>query len=110
MAANLFVEVHCTQPQWVFQERNQQYSTPIYRIYVNDDLLTERTWIWTPDNTFIKEDMWVQLGKQVTYSLKLVPVLKNPAQAKFMLMNFGSTNTGYTQTRINNNEISFKLQ
>lgn len=109
-AVNLTVEVHCQQPQWVFRGHNKQYATPIYRIYVNADLLTERTWIWTADSTFIKEDIWVQLGKGIKYSLKLEPVLKNQSQAKFLLKNFTSTNSNYSQERISNNEITFKLQ
>ncbi len=107
---NLLVEVHCSQPQWVLQGHNQQYATPIYRIYVNNDLLTERTWIWSADRTYIKEDIWVQLGKGISYSLKLEPVLKNQSQAKFLLKNFTSTNSGYSQERISNTEITFKLQ
>lgn len=107
---NLTVEVHCQQPQWVFQDHNKKYATPIYRIYVNGDLLTERTWIWAADQTYIKEDMWVNLVRNVDYTILLDPMLLNPAQSKFTLMNFTSKNSTYTQQRISNNEISFKLQ
>jgi hypothetical protein len=34
---------------------------PIYRIYVNDDLLTERTWIWTTYDTYIRENIEVDI-------------------------------------------------
>lgn len=32
-----------------------QESTPIYRIYVDDDLLTERTYIWNNEREFVRE-------------------------------------------------------
>jgi hypothetical protein len=39
------VDVHCKQ-------LNQQ---PIYRLYVNDELFTERTWLW--DNVYLEESI-----------------------------------------------------
>ena len=36
----LKVQIHCLQPNWVEHENSR------YRLYVNDDLITERTWIW----------------------------------------------------------------
>lgn len=42
-----------------------------YRIYVDNDLITERTFIWT--NEFIKEHMFVSLGVG-EHSVRLEPV------------------------------------
>lgn len=84
---NLQVEVHCQQPKWVFRQHNLKYQTPIYRIYLNGDLFTERTWVWDSNRVFISEDIWAQLGKNISYTIKLEPVLKLPVQAKFKLTN-----------------------
>jgi hypothetical protein len=43
---SITVEVHALQPRWIYIEQ------PKYRLYVNNDLITERTWIWDL-NTFI---------------------------------------------------------
>jgi hypothetical protein len=34
---------------------------PIYRVYVDGDLLTERTWIWPAYEVFIKENIEVDI-------------------------------------------------
>ena len=36
-------------------------NEPAYRVYVNDDLLTERTWIWPAYEVYIKENLVVEL-------------------------------------------------
>ena len=32
---------------------------PIYRVYINDELFTERTWIWA-DDLYLKEDIQIE--------------------------------------------------
>jgi hypothetical protein len=44
----------------VFCQKNWD-SSPVYRIYVDNDLLTERTWIWPSYEIFIKENILVDL-------------------------------------------------
>lgn len=36
-------------------------SSPVYRVYVDDDLLTERTWAWPSYETYIKEHIEVEV-------------------------------------------------
>ena len=38
---------------------------PVYRVYVNNDLLTERTFIWPGHEVFIRENIEVSLRKGV---------------------------------------------
>lgn len=87
---NITVQVHCTQPTWVGSEKNQ------YRLYINDDLLTERSWIWDT-NTVINENIWVDLASGSTNIIKLIPIL-NPVRsmAKFGLKNL----------MVNDNEVT----
>ena len=38
-----------------------QHGTPAYRVYVDRDLLTERSWIWPAYEIFIQENLEVDL-------------------------------------------------
>lgn len=99
---NIKVQIHCLKPSWVDYEKNK------YRLYINDDMLTERSWIWSI-NTVIDEDIWVSLAPNTVNLIRLESIL-DPVEsiAKFSLMNL----------RVNNNaivdhgeqsELSFKI-
>lgn len=68
---NLKVQVHCLQPGWIEHENSR------YRLYVNDDLITERTWIWNMD-TYIEEELLVDVPEQVSHIIRLETILDNP--------------------------------
>lgn len=55
---------------------------PVYRVYVNDELFTERTWIWT-DN-YLEEILQIQ-AVPGRYRIKLESV--GPDLAKFTVGN-----------------------
>jgi hypothetical protein len=46
---------------------------PAYRLYVNDELLTERTYIWDNSEQYVKEHIVVNLESGV-HTLRLEPV------------------------------------
>jgi hypothetical protein len=48
----LAVDVYC---------KDKLDTSPVYRVYVDNDLLTERTWIWPEYEIYIKEHIEVQL-------------------------------------------------
>jgi len=108
---NINVDIHCSRPNWVFLPNVsiEQYDISYYRLYVDSDLLTERTWIWD-NNTFIKEDIWIEADPNIEHVIKIEPVLKNPAQARFELLNFKVVNKNYQLNRLDINQISFKIQ
>lgn len=108
-ACNLQVEIHCRIPGWVSDPHNANYRTNIYRLYLNNDLLTERSWIWNQEKVFINEDIWAFLDKNVEHTLELRPVLKNPAQAKFKFENFRIIGQ-YNSQAANDNQIKFILK
>lgn len=55
---------------------------PIYRVYVNDELFTERTWIWT--DSYLEEILQIEaLPGQYVIRCELVP----PHLAKLLLTN-----------------------
>lgn len=107
-AVNLTVDVHCHRPKWVFTV-NTRFQNPSYRIYINDDLLTERTWIWDND-TIIQENMWIYVDTSITHTLTIVPVCKIISQAKFKLSNFIVITQPFISEQINDHAISFTLQ
>jgi hypothetical protein len=103
---NIEVNVYCAQPNWVFEK---DYIKPAYRIYANHDLLTERAWLWGKNP--LTENIWLD-GEAKEYSIKLVPILKNPAQAKFRLADLIITNfvaSDYKITKASAYDITFAL-
>ena len=46
------VDVYCTRSE----------GSPIYRLYVDDDLLTERNWAWPAYETYVREHIEVDVG------------------------------------------------
>ena len=58
MLTRIKVEVHCLQPRWADVEKCS------YRLYLNDELMTERTWVWDI-NTWIEEQMLVEVDKNI---------------------------------------------
>jgi len=101
-AVNLTVEVHCLKPSWVNHENNK------YRIYVNDDLLTERTWIWEL-NTLINENIWVIIPANSTNTVRLEQILQDKSVAQFALRNLQVADAPFTSEQINDLTISFTL-
>ena len=64
---NIYVEVHCLRPSWISDEKNK------YRLYLNDELLSERDWTWGL-NTVVAENIWVNLPAG-NHILKIEPIL-----------------------------------
>ena len=79
---SLRVQVHCLQPNWIEHENSR------YRLYVNDDLITERTWIW-PANIYIEEEVLVEVPESESHIVRLETILDNPRSlTQFGLQNF----------------------
>ena len=75
------VEVHALQPRWIDHEQ------PRSRIYVNDDLITERTWVWDMQ-IYIEESMCVDLQPGVSHAVRLDLIKTKPMDlAQFGLQN-----------------------
>jgi hypothetical protein len=114
---NLSLEIHCDRPSWInsgYVAGNPvaDYSVlrqPTYRLYINDDLITERTWYWE-DSIYINEDVWVDLPEGIEHKLSVEPVLRNPAQAKFLVFNVqAKTGALKNKQRINDLQFSFNI-
>lgn len=70
---------------------------PVYRIYVNDELFAERTWIW--EDYYLTEMLQI-LAPPDRYHIRLEPV--HPHLAKFKITN---RNIEYGRGRWVNNDL-----
>jgi len=100
---NLKVQVHCLKPSWVNFEKNR------YRLYVNEYMLTERSWIWDV-KTFIDENIWVELQSDTEHTIRLVPILDPiDSLAKFALKKLRVNGKLLYFTNQDQSELSFKI-
>lgn len=108
-AVNILIDIHCTRPNWALAyHKDQLLSPPIYRVFVNEDLITERSWLWD-DEKLIREEIWAELDPQLAHKIKLQPVLKVAGMAKFKIDNLVVDNSSATLTDFNDLEVSFTI-
>ena len=87
---NLVFDIHGYRPSWVQKRDNvkefeKDFYNSRYRIYVNNDLIVERNWVWEND-IFLRENMWI-IVESSEFNLKLEPIIYNPTQIKFLIKN-----------------------
>ena len=107
-AVNILIDIHCSRPSWALQNHKDQLPPPIYRVYVNDDLITERSWLWD-DEKLIREDIWAELDIAAVHKIKLQPILKLAGMAKFKIDNLVVDNKPGTIRDFNDLEVSFTI-
>lgn len=71
MATKVDVEVHCLQPSWANMEKCY------YRLYLNDELMTERTWAWDM-NTVINESLIIDVDKGINHVVRVEVIKSTP--------------------------------
>ena len=79
METHITIQVQCVKPSWIGYEKNNNY-----RLYVNDDLVTERTWLWDI-NTVIEENIHLAVDPGTAVTLRLDPILSPNSVAQFGL-------------------------
>lgn len=86
--ATVTIDVCCSQPEWAVQDL---YITKnAYRLYINNELITERTWKYT-NGTYIQERITLDsTDKSLKYRLQLAPIIKKIKDCKFTLQNLMS--------------------
>ena len=109
MEINLIFNVHCQRPPWGIINPVNKFLDSRYRVYVNDDLIAERSWIWD-NNTFLKESIWINSVNNLQHILKIEPVVYIPEQAVFTLDNFQVANFQADSTKINDLQVNFILR
>ena len=101
---SIIVEIHALQPRWIDHEK------PRYRIYVNDDLITERVWIWDIQ-TYIEEKLLVNVPTNTTHNIRLEIVKSHPKDlAQFGLQNLKINGWPKPDHGGHRSELSFILE
>jgi hypothetical protein len=67
--------------------REDEDPPPVYRLYVDDDLLTERTYIWRNSDQYIREKIVVYLEPGL-HKVKIEPLNPDVNTNKFRITNF----------------------
>lgn len=111
-AVTLTLDVDCEKPKWAqTKEDRNLYEPPAYRLILNNELMTERS--WPPPEVFpkfaIRETMFVDIAVRQENRIKFVPILENPAQAKFSISNLCLNQKPLEFKYINDYELVFKL-
>lgn len=87
-------DIHC----------NWEGLPPNYRVFVNDELFTERTWIWEDDTVYLEEMLQIE-AEPGEYQIRheLVPPHLAQLRVKNMRVDFGpGTINEQGQLRITN--------
>ena len=107
---NLTVEVHCNKPIWAtLGSFYKKFSNSRYRIYINNDLITERSWIWN-NSVVLLENIWFYGNAGENYNLDIKPVVYVPEQVIFKLDNFSIVNTDSNINKIDDLQVNFTLR
>ena len=106
---NLFIDIHCQRPIWAIKHPNKKYRLSRYRIYVDEDLIVERDWIWE-DNIFLSENIWINADSAKDHTLIIDPVVYSPEQAIFTIDNFKVVNSHVDNVKINDLQVNFTLR
>ena len=69
METTISVEFHCLQPRWVQTENSK------YQIYIDDELMAERDWIWD-QSIYVNEHMIADISPGVSHTVR-VDVIKS---------------------------------
>lgn len=101
--ATITVEVHCVQPRWVDKENSH------YRIYLNDELMTERTWIWDQD-TYIQENILANIEANINHVVR-VEVVKtiHGALTQLALQNLFVNGVAFPNPDLSRDTLSFTI-
>ena len=109
LEVNLLIDVHCWRPNWSITYPFSKFTEGKYRVYVDNDLITERSWVWD-NNILLKENIWIYSLIGIQNVLKIEPVIFIPEQAVFILGKFKVGNFQFDSTEINDLQVNFTLR
>jgi hypothetical protein len=99
----IIVQVHALQPGWIELQKSK------YRIYVDDDLMTERTWIWDLQ-TYIEETLWAELAGGISHTVRLETIMDEDVDStRFGLQNLTVNGWPSPDHGGHRSELSFML-
>lgn len=109
LEVNLTFEIHCQRPPWVIKNPLGNFTDSRYRVYVDDDLITERSWLWD-NNIFLKENIWINTSIQTQHILRIKPVVCISEQAMFTVNNLKIVNVQADINKIDDLQVNFTLR
>ena len=83
----LTIDILCDIPSWIQLHPDIEFRNTFYRLYLDQDLLTERTWDFG-NHVYVREHMWITSTSGQEHTFRLTPIVKSKTQAKFSLRNF----------------------
>lgn len=81
----------------------------MYRLYIDNELMTERTWIWD-NKTALAESIIININDNDGHNLILTPVVTIAEQAKFKISDFKIVGCNGHFSKVNDLEMYFVLQ
>jgi hypothetical protein len=69
----------------------------LYRLYIDDELIIERLWVW-PQTTYIREELWLNLLPRVDHNIRIEQVAG--CKAKFAIRNFHTPGRNFNTSRL----------
>lgn len=101
---NISVEIHPIAPNRI--KRDQ----PKYRIYIDDELIVERTWIWNK-LAYIEENLLVDLPTSINHVIKVETIKNDPKHiSQFVLQNLICNSISKSNQTEQLSELSFILE
>lgn len=104
---HLELSVNCQRPAWASDERLRAITTPSYRLYIDDELLTERTWIYS-DRDYLREVMYLNIINDV-HKIHLESIGTDSVTAQFSLTDLTSNSHSVQIVNASNESIEFKI-
>ena len=117
-AVNLLVEVHAALPNWTkefpeFLYRGSNSDEPWkgygYRLYINDELFSERPWYFPLSSRYLVENIWVEVEPNRDYTIFLHVVEDEPERIILSLKNFQTKNIESVCTQLDDRTITFRI-
>ena len=105
MLVKISFDIECHRPLWVVARKYTEYARAVYRVCVDDDLITERDWIWE-EKFYLNENIIVNIESNLVHTLKILPVTFIKNYTTYIIRNLTIEDTVFNTDKL---EVSFKV-
>jgi hypothetical protein len=91
---------------------NDRVRLSVYRLYINSELMSERTWIWGEHSNSIslKENIWVDLDINSTHTINLEQIfIQNDPNITIGISQFDILTHQFEILNSDSNSITFRI-
>lgn len=82
---SLYLDVLCSQAAWATVQ-GSNLKSPVYRLYIDEELLIERTWVYGQDD-LITEELHLNIELNQFCKIYVELLMQDPDQARFLIRN-----------------------